>query len=106
MLYTFKSATYADLIMHETSGKEILALLGKNPQDTRGIITVEQLLGAIDTLHNAVIADKIRLLETDPSKSKNDTQDETPVSLAQRANPFIKLLQSAEKAGEPVVWGV
>lgn len=106
MLYTFKSATNADLIMHEKSGKELLALLGKNPEDPRGIITVEQLPGAIATLQNAVVADKARLLETAPSQSKNETDDEPPVSLAQRATPFIELLESAVKAGEPVIWGV
>lgn len=50
MLITFKSANNADLIMLEASGKEILALLGKNPEDTRGIITVEQLPEAISIL--------------------------------------------------------
>jgi len=106
MLYTFKSATNADLIMHEKSGKEILALLGKNTEDPRGIITVEQLPGAIATLQNAVVTDKARQLETAPSQSKNDTDDEQPVSLAQRATPFIELLEGAVKAGEPVIWGV
>jgi hypothetical protein len=106
MLFTFKSATNADLIMHEKSGKEILALLGKSPEDARGIITVEQLTAAIATLQTAMAVDKARPQETTASSSKNETDDEPPVSLAQRATPFIDMLERAVKAGEPVIWGV
>lgn len=106
MLFTFKSATGADLIMHEKSAKEILSLLGKTPEDSRGIITVEQLPGAIATLQKASVADKARLQETAASQGKDETEGEPPVSLAQRAAPFIKMLESAAKAGEPVIWGV
>jgi hypothetical protein len=104
MLFIFKSATDADLIMHEKSGKEILALLGKSPEDARGIITVEQLPGAIATLRKAIVADRARPQET---ASQNQAEsDEEPVSLAQRAAPFIDMLERAAKAGQPVVWGV
>ena len=106
MLFTFKSATNADLIMHEKSAKEILALLGKSPDEARGIITVEQLPEAIATLKKAIVADKARPQETAASPSKNEADDEPPVSLAQRAAPFVDMLERAAKAGEPVVWGV
>lgn len=106
MLFTFKSATNADLIMHEKSGKEILALLGKSPDDARGIITVEQLPEAIATLRKAIVADKATPRDTAASPSKNETDDEPPVSLAQRAAPFVDMLERAVKACEPVVWGV
>ncbi|PKO49371.1 MAG: DUF1840 domain-containing protein [Betaproteobacteria bacterium HGW-Betaproteobacteria-4] len=106
MLFTFKSATNADLIMHEKSAKEILALFGKSPDEARGIITVEQLPEAIATLKKAIVADKARPQETAASPSKNETDDEPPVSLAQRATPFVDMLERAAKAGEPVVWGV
>jgi len=106
MLFTFKSATNADLIMHEKSGKEILSLLGKNPEETRGIITFEQLTVAIATLQTAMALDKARQQETSSSPSKNETDDEPQVTLAQRAAPFIEMLERAAKAGEPVVWGV
>ncbi|NTV70276.1 MAG: DUF1840 domain-containing protein [Azonexaceae bacterium] len=106
MLFTFKSASNADLIMHEKSGKEILALLGKSPEDARGVITVEQLPGAIATLKKAITANKGELHEAASSPSKNETDDEPQVSLAQRAAPFVDMLESAVKAGEPIVWGV
>jgi len=106
MLLTFKSATNADLIMHEKNGKEILVLLGKSPDDARGIITVEQLTAAIATLKKAIAADKSRPQEPAAGASKNDPDDEPTVSLAQRATPFIEMLERAVNAGEPVVWGV
>ena len=106
MLVTFKSATNADLIMHEKSAKEILALLGKSPDDARGIITVEQLPGAIATLQNAVVADKTKPQEPASRPGNTEADDEPPVSLAQRATPFVDMLEHAAKAGEPVVWGV
>lgn len=106
MLFTFKSATQADLIMHEKNGKEILALLGKSPDDARGIITVEQLTAAIATLEKAIAADKARPQEPAAGASKNEADDEPTVRLTQRATPFIEMLERAVNAGEPVVWGV
>ena len=97
MLFTFKSATNADLIMHEKSGKEILALLGKSPEDVRGIITLEQLPGAITTLQKAIVADKARPQETAASQNAGEADDEPPVSLSQRAAPFIEMLERAVK---------
>lgn len=107
MLFTFKSAPSADLIMHGNNGKEILALLGKCPDDARGIITVEQLPAAISTLQRAIEADKANMPEQDEAASSENAPDAEPqVCLAQRAVPFIEMLKRAEKAGEPVVWGV
>jgi len=42
--------------MFEENGKEILRLLGKNPDESKGIVTVEQLPGAIDALKSAIDA--------------------------------------------------
>jgi len=106
MLFTFKSASIGNLIMHEKSGKEILALLGKNPEDQRGIITVEQLPAAIAALQAAVGADKARQPGTDVQMSENEAADNQAVSLLQRAVPFIEMLERALKDNEPVVWGV
>jgi len=106
MLFTFKSASIGNLIMHEKSGKEILALLGKNPEDQRGIITVEQLPAAIATLQAAVGADKAEQPDTEAQASETEAADNLAVSLSQRAVPFIEMLERALKDNEPVVWGV
>jgi hypothetical protein len=106
MLFTFKSATSPDLIMLEANGKEILVLLGKNPDDARGIITIEQLPTAIATLKKATAADKARPSEEIAKASEAEPSDEQPISLSQRALPFIEMLERAVNADEPVIWGV
>lgn len=104
MLMTFKSAGSADLVMHEKNGKEIIALLGKPPGEMRGIITLEQLATAIATLQRAVMADKAA--SSAPGSAGDDPADVPAVSLAQRALPFIAMLEAAIRKGEPVIWGV
>lgn len=106
MLFIFKSATSANLIMHERNGKEILALLGKSPDDTRGIITAEQLPAAIAALREAVQADRAKPPAREAEAHASETDAEQPVSLSQRALPFIEMLERAAREGEPVVWGV
>lgn len=105
MIFTFKSATSADLIMLESSGKEILSLLGKDPTAPQGIITVEQLPAAISTLQAAVLAEKGQQAELDAKQDASRHGDEPVVRLSQRALPFIEMLERALKDGKPLVWG-
>jgi hypothetical protein len=106
MLFTFKSASIGNLIMHEKSGKEMLVLLGKNPEDQRGIITVDQLSSAISTLQAAVSAEKAMMSQTAPQTNENKHSDNQTISLSQRAVPFIEMLERALGDKEPVIWGV
>lgn len=111
MLITFKSAAGADVIMFGEVAKQLVAILGKDPQDAKGIVTVEQLPDAIARLRGAIDEDKAR----HGGAAQDDDEDEpdpgrrgmaAPVSLAQRAWPLLDLLQLAQKEGTPVVWGV
>lgn len=108
MLIIFKSATNADLIMLEKSGKEMLAALGKNPEEDRGILTVEQLPVAIAGLKAAVAIDEAR--PSDPvsaaPESETAVDPESAVSLSQRAVPLIEMLERSLQDNEPVTWGV
>jgi len=101
MLFTFKSVATANLIMHEKSGKEILFLLGKNPEDQCGIITVGQLPESIKRLQLAVFADKAKQRDKNTGSSPHDEV----VSLSLRAEPFIDMLEQAATGNEPVTWG-
>lgn len=103
MLVTFKSAASGDLIMFEKNGKEILALLGKDPEAARGIVTVDQLPGAIGALRRAMAEDKARqpAPETDAEGAPDDK-----VSLYQRAAPLLEMLERSLQDREPVTWGV
>jgi hypothetical protein len=104
MLLTFKSPTGADLVMFDKSAKEILALLGKNPEDGRGIILVEQLPAAIATLRAALADDQAN--PPAPGDQANERDAEPQVSLSQRAIPFIEMLERALKDKEAITWGV
>ncbi|NML25054.1 DUF1840 domain-containing protein [Zoogloea dura] len=106
MLIIFKSPAGGDVIMFEKNGKDMLEVLGKDPADAKGIVTVEQLPAAIDTLKAAIAADKARQAE----QGEPDDADAKPgsgnVSFFQRAVPLLELLERSLKDRKPVTWGV
>lgn len=97
MLITLKSPASGDVIMLEASGKQILELLGKDSSATKGIITVEQLPGAIAALKHAVEADRDTATEGNAEQS---------IRLFQRAPPILELLERSLQDKTPVTWGV
>lgn len=100
MLVTFKSAASGDLVMFEKNGKELLALLGKDPGATRGVVTVEQLPSAIAALRTAMAEEKA-------SQAKQVTEEiEGEVKLSQRAMPLLDMLERSLQEREPATWGV
>ena len=104
MLFTFKSNSGPNLVMFEKGAQEILSLLGKNPAEAQGIITVEQLPGAIATLRTA-LSSAIASQKTREEKA-DEPDAEHKVSLSQRALPFIEMLERAKKDQEVITWGV
>ncbi len=127
MLYKFKSKATADLIMLEPNGKQILRIIGKEPTP-KGILEVLEMPRAIEALRQAVqqeedtrtqldaqnVNGSVDTKDTKDTKDSKDSKDskeavtsgqERPVSLRQRAAPFIEMLQRAHKAGKDVIWG-
>jgi len=115
MLYKFKSKATADLIMLEPNGRQILRIIGKEPV-AKGIMEVAEMPQAIEALRNAVqqeedIQAQVNAQNAKDSEEAKNTKGvatsghERPVSLRQRATPFIEMLQRAHKAGKDVVWG-
>jgi cyclopropane-fatty-acyl-phospholipid synthase len=115
MLYKFKSKATADLIMLEPNGKQILRIIGKEAA-TKGILEVLEMPRAIEALRQAVQLEEDTRAQMDAQNVSGsvDTKDtkgavtsgqERPVSLRQRAAPFIDMLQRAHKANKDVVWG-
>lgn len=123
MIYEFKSRATGTVIMTKPVAEWILQIIGKAPGRT-GIITVEQMPGAVDALNRAIEQEKEELraerraMETagqrptddaaaadDDGKADTDA-DPYPISLAQRAFPFIDLLKEAHRAGKDITWGV
>ena len=110
MLIIFKSPASGDVIMFEKNGKEMLSVLGKDPADAKGIITVDQLPGAITTLRGAIDADKAHAAAPADEADADDDAEARPagggVSFFQRAVPLLELLERSLKDKVPVTWGV
>ena len=121
MLYKFKSKATANLIMLEPNGKQILRIIGKEPSP-KGILEVLEMPRAIEALRQAVQQEEdtraqLNAQNVSSSVDKKDTKDandsqgavtsgkDRPISLRQRAAPFIDMLQRAHKAGKDVIWG-
>lgn len=109
MLIVFKSRAAGDVMMFGDIALSLMEIMGKEPTE-KGIVTVEQLPGAIARLKAAVAQDKAekpvvdhdeRLFEKTPEGGKREV-----VSLARRAVPLIELLEYSLKEEVPVTWGV
>ena len=104
MLYKFKSQAAAEVIMLQTTGDEVLKIIGKTPGPT-GIITVAQVPGVISALQA-----EVKRREAQPKEERQHNGDaakeDDPISLGKRIVPFIGLLRESAEAGKDVVWGV
>jgi uncharacterized protein DUF1840 len=107
MIYRFKSQAAADVIMLEPNGRQILELIGKEP-GPQGIVTRDQIPAAIQALESAVAQEKTSMHATtaESDAPEADVAHSDHVSLAQRAAPFIDLLQRSAAEGRDVIWGV
>ena len=94
MLYKFKSKETGDLIMLEPDAKRLLKIMGREEQ-VKGIFLVDQLQAAIDALDNAI-----------KQEESDGSLDPKLVSLRQRAQPMLKMLQTCLAKSADVVWGV
>jgi len=109
MLIVFKSKAAGDVMMFGDVAHALMEIMGKSPA-AQGIVTVEQLPGAIARLKAAVAQDKAekpvvdhdeRIFEKTAEGGKREY-----VSLARRAVPLIELLEYSLKEEVPVTWGV
>jgi hypothetical protein len=69
MLITFHSAAAADVIMFGKNGQQMLQIVGKDPAERQGIVTVEQLPQAIARLTAAIEADRACALASTGKKT-------------------------------------
>jgi hypothetical protein len=107
MLITFKSAAAADVIMFGDTAKMMLAALGKDINATTGILTVEQLPGAIAALRKAIEQDKHRHHQDEVHAEEEPAERgmAAPVNFYQRAWPLLEMCEYAQQEGKPVTWG-
>ncbi len=104
MLIVFNSAASGEVIMLEANGKELLRVLGKDQDEPKGIVTVEQLPDAIGRVRRAMDASKVR--HGAAAASREESTPDDAVQLSQRALPLLELLERSLQKQVPVTWGV
>jgi len=110
LITIFRSKASGDVIMFGDVAQKMLEIMGKDA-GVKGIITVEQLPGAIALLLAAVAADKEERKGIAPEdlpqfENAPDGSRRPYVSLTQRATPLLELLNWSLKKKVPVTWGV
>ena len=104
MLYKFKSRATADVIMLEPNGRQLVQIMGKTPGQG-GIVTVEQIPGAIAAIEAAIAAEERQAQEAaqDGEDGSGESAAEA-VSLRQRAAPLLDMLRRSAAEGREVTW--
>lgn len=106
MLITFQLKAAPDVTMLKDLAGYLLGLVGKR-LDVRGVITPEQLPGAIERLEAAIVDDK--KFEEDNAALHHATHanvHEHRAGLSQRAYPFLDMLRQARDHEADVIWGL
>lgn len=112
MFTIFKSKAAADVLMYEQHAKRILDLLHKDVH--RGVITVDQIDGALALLEPAITQAKNREAQTQKvlgasahdSHEADDDESGNYVSFATRSYPLLAMLREAKKQNVDVAWGI
>ena len=107
MAIKFKSQATGDLVMVQATARAVLALLGKSP-DGPGILEPADMARALAALRSA--SDEVPPNQSnDPDKDEDRAEPafaEEPVSLRKHVYPLILMIERAQAAGKPIVWGV
>ena len=106
MLYKFKSDAGGDVIMLETTGRQLLAWMDKSA-DPKGILLPEQMQRAQEAIEAGLAREEqiqkelAQAQEGTAAKKAGDS-----VSLRARAWPLVALIEKSLKAKVPITWGV
>jgi hypothetical protein len=106
MLYKFRSKAGGDVIMMGPNGDQVLRLLGREPS-AQGIITKDQMAGAIAALEKAVSDDDAAFERSvqDAKAAGESAPKRSGPQLKQRAWPLVELMRHAQRENEDVIWG-
>ena len=96
MIYSFKSRATGTLHMNTEIAELLLEAIG-HEVSAKGVVTVEKMPGAIQTLKDMTAPDAVEKTGRTPAEI---------ASLAQHIEPAIELLEQSLAAGKPVTWGV
>jgi hypothetical protein len=101
-LVVFRSRAASEVVMFSDVAHRLLELAGKTVAE-RGVITSEQIEGALNGLLRAVEQEKAA---GGDAMATDDASSTAPVSLRQRAFPLIEMLRAAQKRQVDVTWGI
>jgi len=99
----FSSKAAGDIFMLDDHGRQLLDLIGKGGR-SQGVITAEELEGALSRLRSAIER------ENEAGPAGGDTDDavvnEDVVALKRRAFPLMDMLERAQRKRTEVAWGI
>ena len=101
MFVVFKSKVAGDVPMLGDHAKELLTVLGKEWAE-RGVITIDQLPGAIKRMETAIQAEPAEADDADDADERESGQQ--AVGLKRRSFPLLDLLRRSQAAGADVLW--
>ena len=105
MLYRFKSRAAPDFVMLEVHARQLFSIVGKTPSP-KGIITVEQIPGAISALEAATAQEGSNTHNHDAFAVEGHDNDaeKQHVGLHQRAVPLLHMLKESLADNKDVTW--
>ncbi|WP_174874432.1 DUF1840 domain-containing protein [Vogesella oryzae] len=119
MIFTFHSQAAGNLLMFRSDAENVLALLGKDAKQSKGVIAVAEMPDAIVTLQQAIQHSQALAAIPEPepkpeqsaeqqhNKDNSDAKPaETPVAFYQRAQPLLEMLKLSLRENKAITWGV
>lgn len=107
MAFKFRSQATEDLLMLQAHAQQVLQLIGKDAAGS-GILTPQDMPAALATLR-ALPEPNAQVDEASAAAQDEDDKEPAPgesVSLRKRAWPFVQMIERAQLANQPIVWGV
>ena len=107
MLYRFKCKATSDVVMLEKNGKQLLEILGKDPNGP-GILLFDQMPVAENALHDAAFEEECEFQRLTQEALAKDEDPPNPdrISLRMRVAPFIEMIHHCQRESTDIVWGV
>ncbi len=109
-LVVFRSKAAGEIFMFAETAQRIFEIIGKDNAG-RGVITAEQVPGALARLQAAVDEEKLALKASAEDAEQAGRRGEdgarpTPITLGQRAFPLLEMLRAAQNKQVDVTWGI
>lgn len=104
MTFKFKSQATNDVLMLTAHAHALLEHIGK-PTDPKGILTLEEMPHALRALKE-LPGDEPLAEAAAHDEEIGEAHDTNLIDLRRRAWPLIQMIETAQAAKEPIVWGV